>query len=275
MFSNKLRLLLLLIIIFIRYTKSDDVGGEDYFDDAEHSEFEDCEYEIDFKTYKRLQKLELCDVLKSPSSQSAIQLNMYVNHTEDKIHLRASSLPSTSTNLNRSLITLTTDLIDDFTNPASLLKIDNYQLISFSTLQSMLLSLINVDLKLLGKNLKKTLILSKGGQKTMLSCSGTVYPKQDLKMLNITPAFTKAITCIKEPQQDRFFTLQEKIYLYRDNEKSFKMNDIHRDDQKKISRTTWYICNNPTACVNGVQNIKVLDKTVNYVLKFLQKTPAG
>ena len=108
-------------------------------------------------------------------------------------------------------------------------------------------------------------------KKPLFSCSGTFYPKQDIKTLNITPSFTKAISCNKEPQQDRFFTLQEVMYLNPSEEKKFNLVDIHQEDQKKVSRTTWYTCNNPAACKNGLQDKKSLDKTVNYALKYLQK----
>jgi len=148
-----------------------------------------------------------------------------------------------------------------------------YQLISLSTLQSIVLSLINTDLNLLGKNLKKILSISKDGYKQILSCSGNVYPTQDIKILNITSEFTKPITCTKESQSDQFFTLREQIYLYQVNQNKFNLLDIHQNDQNKINRTTWYTCNNPKACNNGLQNKNMLDKTVNYALKILQKSP--
>ncbi len=68
----------------------------------------------------------------------------------------------------------------------------------------------------------------------------------------------------KEQQHNRFFTLQEKIYLNPIHQKTFNLFDIHQDDPKKIVRSTWYTCNNPTACQNGLQEKKFLDKTVNY-----------
>jgi hypothetical protein len=272
MFFGKLSILLLGILLF-HCSKSNE--NEDYYDDEDHNEFEDCEYEIDFKTYKKTAKLDLCDALKNPSSQSRIQLEVYSNHTEEKLRIRASTLSSKIAPTNQTLISLTTDIIEDFKYPASLLTIDNYQLISLPTLKSILSSLINVNLNLLSKNLKKTLIVTKGGHPQMLSCSGNIYPKQDLKILNIKSAFTKPISCNKEPQHDRFFTLQEKIYLNPANQKTFNLIAIHQDDSKKISRTTWYTCNNPIACKIGLQDKQILDKTVNYALKILQKGRAN
>ncbi len=267
--AGKLLSILVLVILIFGYSKSNE--GEDDYDDEDHNEFEDCEYEIDFKTYKKTAKLDLCDALKTPSLQSRIQLEIYSNHTEEKLRLRASTLSSKIAPTNQSLISLITDVIEDFKYPTSLLTIDNYQFISLSTLKSILSSLINVDFNLFSKNLKKTLIVAKGGHQQMLSCLGTAYPKQDLKVFNITPVFTKAISCNKEPQHDRFFTLQEKLYLNPANQKTFNLNNIHQDDPKKISRSTWYTCNNPTACQTGLQNKKLLDKTIHYALKFLQK----
>lgn len=279
MFSGKLCLVVCVVLLFA-YSKSNE-SEEDYPEDEDNNEFEDCEYEVDFKTYKQKQKVDLCEALKNPPPKSRIRLQIYANHTDEKLHLRASTLSSKSGSTNESLLSLTTDIIDDFKNPTSLLTIDDSQLISLSTLQSILSSLINVNLKLLSKNLKKTLIVVKGGHKQILSCSGTLYPKQDLKALNIKASFPKAITCNKEPQQDRFFTLQEKTYLNSVNQKTFNLVDIHQDNQKKIVRSAWYTCNNPAACKIGLQDKKLLDKTVNYVLKVLQKsrtakkTPSG
>jgi hypothetical protein len=97
-------------------------------------------------------------------------------------------------------------------------------LISLATLQSILSSLINVDLNLLSKNLKKTLILSKGGHKQWLSCSGNVYPKEDIKILNIASTFPKPIACTKEAQHDQLFTLQEKLFIDQAHQKNFSFS---------------------------------------------------
>jgi len=268
MISMKLRIVLFVSILF-SLTRSAEV--EEDYDYGDNQSLEDCEYEIDFKTFKKTKKLELCPTLVNPSLQSHIQLHIYANHTQEKLHLRASSSSLTHSNINKSLISLTTDIIEDLKYPTSLLTIDDFQILSLPTLQSILLSLINIDLNLLSKNLKKTLIVAKGGHKQLLSCSGNFYPKQDLKILNITSTFTKPITCTKEIQHDQFFTLQEKLFLNKAQQKDFHLVDIHQDDQKKVSRTSWYTCNNPTACNIGIQNKQMLDKTVNYVLKYLQK----
>jgi hypothetical protein len=271
MLSPKLKILLLtLVVLFSLFIscKCND-GVDDYDDDA--AEFEDCQYEIDFKTFKKTRNVSLCNSLSNPSLKSRIQLQIYTNHTEEKIRIRALSLSTTTSNLNKSLIGLTTDIIEDFKYPTSLLTIDDFQLIGLAPLQSILLSLINIDLNLLSKNIKKTLIVAKGGHKQLLSCSGNLYPKQDIKTLKITPDLIKPIACTKEPQPDRFFTLQEKIYLPQANKNTFRLVDIHQNDPKKVTRTSWYTCNNPASCTNGVQKKPMLDKTVNYVLKYLQK----
>ncbi|CAF3644438.1 unnamed protein product [Rotaria sp. Silwood1] len=258
MYSNKLNialvLLLLLLSIFFKITKSDD-SDDDYTDDDDdddnNEELEDCRQDIDIKTFKKTGQLKLCDSLEKASLKSRIKLKIFTNHSEQIIHIRALSLSPSSlkTNiLNKSLIELTTDIIEDFKYPTSLLFIDNFQFISFSTLKSILLSLINVDFNLLGKNLKKTLFIPKGGHKQILSCSGNYYPKQNIQLLNIKPAFTKEIICNKEPQHDKFFTLQEKLYVNRSDEKNFRLVQIHQDDQNKISRTSWYTCNNQKSC---------------------------
>jgi hypothetical protein len=150
MLSAKLSILLFIIILF-RYSKSND-SEVDYDDDEDDSEFEDCAYVIDFKTYKKTPKLDLCDALKSPSIKSRIKLQIYSNYTEGKLHLHPVLISSLNPHINKSLITLTTDIVENFKYSISLLTIDDYQLISLSTLQSILLSLINVDLNLLGKN---------------------------------------------------------------------------------------------------------------------------
>lgn len=274
MLYGKWRIVLVLLVLFcFENCRSTEI--EDY--DEEENEFDECGYEINFKTYKKSNQLDLCDALKSPSDKSSIRLEIYSNHTDEKVHIRGSK----SLSSNRSLLTLTTDFIEDFKYPISILTIDNYQLISMKTLQTILSSLINADLNLLGKNLKKTLIVAKGGHKQMLSCSGTFYPKQDLKVLNIQSNMSKGITCNKEPQQDRFFTLEEKIFLNPANQNSFNLVDIHQDDPKKIVRTSWFTCNNPKSCSNGLLDKPSLDKTVNYALKVLRtnrmakKTPSG
>lgn len=270
MFFGKWRFVILLVVLWVENSRLSEF--EDY--DQEENEFDDCGYETNFKTFKKSNQLDLCDALKSPSSKSSIRLEIYSNHTDEKVHIRGlTSLPS-----NQSLLTLTTDFIEDFKYPISILTIDNYQLISLKTVQSILSSLINIDLNLLSKNLKKTLILPKGGHKQMLSCSGTFYPKQNL---NIQSNMSKGITCNKEPQQDRFFTMEEKIYLNPVNQNSFNLVDIHQDDPKKIVRTSWFTCNHPKSCQLGLLNKQFLDKTVNYALKVLRtnrmskKTPSG
>ena len=164
MLSAKLSILFLVIFLLFRYSKTDD-SDEDYDIGEDANEYEDCEYEVDFKVYKKSPKLDLCNALKTPSPSSHIQLQVYANHTNEKIQLRASSRKSHS---NKSLISLTTDITEDFKHPTSLLTIDNYQLLSLTTVQSILSSIINIDLKLLSKNLKKTLILLKGGKKTII-----------------------------------------------------------------------------------------------------------
>ncbi|CAM4843990.1 unnamed protein product [Rotaria magnacalcarata] len=273
MISLKITILFISLILF-NITKSINID-EDYDDDNDDiQELEDCQSEIDFKTLKKIGTNQLCETLEKPSLKSRIQLKIFTNHTEEKIHIRVLSSLN-NLNENKSLVELTTDIIDDFKYPTSLLSIDNYQLISLKTFRTMLLSLISVDFNLLSKNLKKTLLIEKGQAKEkqqLLSCYGNIYPKQDSKLLNIKSAFAKPITCTKEPQNDKFFTLQEKIYLHQSNEKNFRLVQIHQDDPKKISRTTWYTCSNPKSCSNGLQNKSMLDKTVNYVLKFLEKS---
>lgn len=266
MLSIKLSTLFFVILLLFSYLKANETDEEDY-DEDDHEELEDCEYEIDFKTYKKAKKLNLCDSLKTLSLQSRIQIQIYSNHTEEKAHLRATTTVLKNSNQNKSLIILTTDLLENFQYGISLLVIEDYQLLNLSILESIVSSLINVDINLLNKNMKKTLFIAKGGHKQILSCSGNFYPKQDLKILNITTNFNKTITCTKDTQKDRFFTLKEKIYY----QKNFKLVDIHQDDPKKISRTVWYTCNNPKACTIGVQTKTTLDKTVNYVVKYLQK----
>jgi hypothetical protein len=272
MLSNKLKILFLLAVVLFISTKSND--DEEDYDYGDNTLLDDCIYEIDFKTYTKTKKLSLCHALSNVSSKSRIQLQVYANHTEQKLRIRGIASTLTNPNIKKSLISLTTDVIEDFKYPTSLLTIDDYQLLSLSLLESISSSLINADLNLLGKNLKKTLIVAKGGHKQLLACSGNFYPKQDIKALNITPLFTKPITCTKEPPKDRFFALQERIYLDQTNQKNFHLVDIHQDDQKKISRSSQYTCNNPASCTTGVQNKKMLDKTVNYVIKFLQKARA-
>jgi hypothetical protein len=269
---------LILYLCLITRTKAND--DETDYDDGDDGDLEDCHFEIDFKTLKKTSKLILCSSLENPSLDSSTELHIYVNHTEEKLRLRASA-SSMMSNSNRSLVSLTTDIIDDFKYPTSLLIIDNFRILGTSALRDTLLSLINVDLNLLGKNLKKILILPKGDGKTMFSCNGNFYPKQDVKKLNITSTFTKPMACSKEPQQDRFFTMQEKFYLVQAGKTKFRLADIHQDDATKVSRAIWYICNNPASCTNGLQNKIMLDKTINYTLKFLQKrgiqkkSPAG
>ncbi|CAF1128677.1 unnamed protein product [Adineta steineri] len=268
MICLKLKIFFSFLILF---QLSESTHVEEDYDYGDNEALEECPYEIDFKTYKKSGKLDLCSTLVTPSLKTRLQLHVYANHTEERIHIRAVSSSLTNSNLNKSLLTLTTDIIEDLKYATSLLIIDDYQLLSLAKLQSIVTSLINIDLNLLSKNLKKILILAKGGHKDILSCSGNIYPKQDAKKLNITSTFIKPIACTKEKQQDKFFTLQEKIYLDQNNQKTFQLVDIHQDDQNKISRTTWYTCNNPASCSIGVQNKKMLDKTVNYVLKSLQK----
>ncbi|CAM2719668.1 unnamed protein product [Rotaria socialis] len=273
MISLKIAILFISLILF-DITKSINID-EDYDDDNDDiQELEDCQSEIDFKTLKKTRTNQLCETLEKPSLKSRIQLKIFTNHTEEKIHIRVLSSLN-NLNENKSLIELTTDIIEDFKYPTSLLSIDNYQLISLKTFRTILLSLISVDFNLLSKNLKKTLSIEKGQAKEkqqLLSCYGNIYPKQDSKLLNIKSAFVKPITCTKEPQNDKFFTLQEKSYLHQSNEKNFRLVQIHQDDPKKISRTTWYTCLNPKSCSIGLQNKSMLDKTVNYVLKFLEKS---
>ena len=260
---------LALFLCLFAYSRSDD-SELDYDDDD--GDLEDCHYDTDFKTFKKTPKLALCSSLENSSLNTPVQLQIYVNHTEEKIRLRALSLSSTPrSSTTKSLVALTTDITDDYKYPTSLLVIDDFQTIGSFNLRSVILSLINANLTLLSRNVKKTLIVAKGGHKKLLSCSGTLYPKQDLKALNITPDFTKAITCSKEPQSDRFFTLQEKMYLSQSPKTPFRLVDIHQDDSTKVSRTSWYTCNNPVACTSGPQNKDMLDKTANYALKFLQK----
>ncbi len=134
----------MLVVLLLFNSSQSNESEEDY--DEDQNEFEDCEYEIDFKTYKKTPKVDLCDALKTPLSQSRIQLQIYSNHTDEKIHIRASSLPSKNLPTNQSLLSLTTDIIEDFKHSASLLIIDNYQLLSLATFQSFLSSVINVDL---------------------------------------------------------------------------------------------------------------------------------
>lgn len=263
--------LLLLILLNITVSKNID---EDYDDDNDdYEELEDCQHEIDFKVLKKQLNYNLCETLEKPSIKSRIQLKIFVNHTEEKVHIRvlSSEFELNKSNENKSLIELTTDIIEDLKYPTSLLSIDNYQLISYSTLKSILLSLINIDLNLLSRNLKKTLLIEKGQNKQLLSCYGNYYPKQDMNVLNIKSTFTKPIICTKEPQNDKFFTLQEKFYLKKSDEKNFRLAQMHQDDSKKISRTTWFTCSNTKSCSVGIQNKSMLDKTVNYVVKFLEK----
>ncbi|UJR07457.1 hypothetical protein I4U23_011746 [Adineta vaga] len=260
------------LLILLNTLQSTNAAEEEDYDYGDTETLEDCQYEIDFKTYKKTSKLDLCSSLANPTLKSRLQLHVFTNHTEDKIHLRAmSSSLLTNSKVNRSLISLTTDIIEDFKYATSILVIDDFQWISLSTLKSILSSLINADLNLLAKNLKKTFIVAKGGHKELLSCAGNFYPKQDTKVLNITATFTKPITCTKEKQQDRFFTLQEKLFVDQSNQKNFRLVEIHEDNPKKISRTVWFTCNNPKSCSNGVQKKDNLDKTANYVLKYLQK----
>ncbi|CAF1353407.1 unnamed protein product [Rotaria sordida] len=245
----------------------------DYDDDYdENEELEDCQYDIDFKTFKKSEKLQLCDSLEKPSLKSRIQLKVYINHSEEIIHIRALSFSLTNNSLNKSLIQLTTDIIEDFKYPTSLLFIDQFQFIYLSTLKSILLSLINVNFNLLKNNLKKSLIISKGGHKQLLFCEGNFYPKQNIQLLNIRSDITKPITCNKQAQHDRFFTLQEKLYLNKEDQNKFRLYYIHQDNENKINRISWYTCNNPKSCTYGIQNKSMLDKTVNYVLKFLEKS---
>ncbi|CAF1385961.1 unnamed protein product [Adineta ricciae] len=252
------------VLILFASTYSSDV--EEDYDYGDTEALEDCQYEIDFKTYKKTSKLDLCSSLTNPTANSRIQLHVYANYTEEKIHIRALSSSLTNSPVKKSLVSLTTDITEDFTCPASILTIDDYQWISLPTLKSILTSLINADLNLLGKNLKKTLIVAKGGHKDLLNCAGNFYAKQDEKVLNITLTFTKPITCTKEKPQDRFFTYQEKTYLNQADEKKFRLADLHQDDPKKISRTAWYTCNNPKSCSLGVQKKANLDKTATLCL---------
>ena len=267
-------LVLCWVVLFSLFTHSrSDDSDIDYLDD---DEFEDCHYEVEFKTFKKTPKLSLCSTLESPLPKTRIQLQIYANYTEEKVRLRALSLSHTSgSTLNKTLIGLTIDIIEDFKYPTSLLTIDDYQLIGPSVLQSLVASLVNTDLNLLSRNLKKTLIVDKGGHKQLLSCTGNMYPKQDVKALNISTESNKPLTCSKEPSSDRFFTLQEKIYLLPANQKTFRLSEIHKDDPKKVARTSWYTCNNPAACTAGVQKKPLIDKTVNFALKFLQKPAPG
>ena len=265
----KTGLALTLLLCLFTYARSDD-SELDYDDDD--GDLEDCHYDTDFKTLKKTPKLALCSSLENSSLNTPVQLQIYVNHTDEKIRLRALSLSSTPrSSATRSLVALTTDITDDYKYPTSLLIIDDFHTIDSANLRSIILSLIKANLTLLSRNVKKTLIAAQGGHKKLLSCRGTLYPKQDLKALNITLDFTKAITCSKEPQSDRFFTLQEKMYLSPSPKATFRLVDIHQDDPTKISRTSWYTCNNPVACTSGAQNKDMLDKTVHYALKFLQK----
>jgi len=262
--------LLIFVCLWMRSTCQDDSLDYDYGDEQD---IEDCHVQVDVKTFKKTPTLVLCDSLQNPSAKSRVQLQVFSNHTEGKIHLRAVSIATPST-INKSLIALTTDIVDDFTHATNVLIIDDYQLFGPTNLPKLIQSLVSPDLSLLGRNLKKTLILPKADANASLSCKGNFYPQQDTKTLNITSDFTQAITCTKEHQDDRFFTLQEKMYLLPANKKTFRLAELHQDDPKKISRSCWYICNNPTVCSKGVQKKVVLDKTVTYVTKFLQKARA-
>ena len=265
-------LCLVVLVGLFAQARSADNEDIDYLDE---DEFDDCHYEIDFKTFKKTPKLSLCSTLETPLLKTRIQLQIYANYTEERVRLRALALSHTSgSTLNKTLLGVTIDITEDFKYATSLLTIDDYQLIGPSVLQSLVASLINTDLNLLSKNLKKILILAKGGDKQLLSCTGNMYPKQDVKALNISTETNKPITCTKEPRSDRFFTLQESIYLLPANKKTFRLAEIHQDDPKKVARTTWYTCNNPAACTAGIQKKPMLDKTINYALKSLQK-PAG
>ena len=240
------------------------------YDYGDEQDIDDCHSQVEIKTFQKTPKLTLCDSLQNPLPNSRVQLQVFSNHTEGKIHLRAVSIATPST-LKKSLIALTTDVVDDFTHATSLLTIDDYQLFGPSNLPKLVQSLVSPNLALLGRNLKKTLILPKGDVNASLSCKGNFYPKQDAKALNITADFTEAITCTKEPQSDRFFTLQEKMYLLPANKDTFRLAELHQDDPKKISRSCWYVWENPTVCSKGVQKKVTLDKTVTYAMKFLQK----
>jgi hypothetical protein len=267
--AMKVPLVLCSLLILFSFARSAEL--EEDYDYGDNEALEDCQYEIDFKTYKKTSKLELCSTLANPTLKSRLQLHVLANHTEEKLRLRAISSSLTSSRVNRSLISLTTDITEDFQHASSILIIDDFQWVTVPVLQSIVSSLINADLNLLARNLKKTLIVAKGGHKELLSCSGNFYPKQDTKALNITATFTKPITCTKEKQQDRFFTFQEKIFLDQANQKNFRLMDIHQNDAKKISRTAWYTCNNRASCTVGVQKKATLDKTANYVQKYLLK----
>ena len=181
-------LLFVFLSLWMRTTCTDEALDYDYGDDED---MEDCHVEIDIKTFKKTPKLVLCDSLQNPSLTSRIQLQIFSNHTEDKVRLRALSL-SPSPNANKSLIALTTDIIDDFTHPTSLLTIDDYQLIGPSNVAKLIQSLIKSNLSLLSRNLKKTLILPKGDEKSFFSCNGNYYPNQDTKLLNISSDFPKS-----------------------------------------------------------------------------------
>lgn len=263
--------LLIFFCLWMRSTCQDDSMDYDYGDEQD---IEDCHSEIEIKTFKKTPKLTLCDSLQNPSAKSRVQLQIFTNHSEGKARFRAVSIAKPST-LNKSLVALTTDILDDFTHATSLLTIDDYQLIGPSILVKLVQGLINRNLNLLSRNMKKTLILPKADPSSLLSCKGNFYPKQDTNALNITSDFTEAIKCTKEPQNDRFFTLQEKLYLLPANKNTFRLADLHADDPKKVSRASWYTCNNPTVCTHGIQQKVLLDKTVLYAMKFLQKPPVA
>ncbi|CAF3466400.1 unnamed protein product, partial [Rotaria sp. Silwood2] len=118
-------------------------SGDD--DDDQYEELENCRHDIDIKTFKKTNEIKLCNSLEKASNKSRIQLKIFTNHSEQIIHIRALSQLLTNNTINKSLIQLTTDIIEDFKQPISLLFIDNYQFISFTTFKSILLSLINVD----------------------------------------------------------------------------------------------------------------------------------
>jgi hypothetical protein len=61
------------------------------------------------KLILKQKNLDICNALMSPSLQSQIQLQIYSNHTEEKIRLRTSSISSKTSNQNKSLIKLTID----------------------------------------------------------------------------------------------------------------------------------------------------------------------
>ena len=60
----------------------------------------DCTYAVDFKTYKKTKKLDLCDKLLNLSPKTRIQVQIYTNYTEEKIRLR----PITIIIINKSQI---------------------------------------------------------------------------------------------------------------------------------------------------------------------------